>query len=345
VSACQASVAEGRIIIFDEPTAGMTDTERTVFFRIVEELCQRGRGIFYISHKLDEIRRIGTTLTVLQKGRISGSLDCSLADRNTVIHLMTGHPCPERYPRLNVAKGPVVLAVEHLKSGHVLKDVNFTLRRGEIVGLTGLMGSGRTRLASCLFGECKPGSGRLLLDGREVQFNDTRDALRHGIALIPEDRSQNAIFAHQDVLTNLIAVALPRFQAKYGLDTRYMEELSLDYVHSLGILPGYIKDIVNWYSGGNQQKIVIARWLMSFARIFIMDEPTSGIDAAARIDIYNAMNDLVTKGATILFISSEIEEIMGMCDRILILAGGSIVADLPRGTATKDKILDFASLE
>jgi ribose transport system ATP-binding protein len=343
VSAAQTCITEAKVIIFDEPTAGMADPERELLFNIVREVRDRGVGIFYISHKLDEARKLGDRLAVLHGGAVSASMADVRADREDLIRLMTGGICSERYPRLRVDYGPQVLSVEHLRSGSVLRDVSFGLRKGEVLGITGLMGSGRTRLANCLFGQTRPSWGTIRLDGRAANFAHPADAMRRGVALIPEDREKNAAFHNQDILQNMSVAALERFLGGSGLDRIYMEELTDEYISSLGILPGHPDDIMRGYSGGNQQKVVVARWLMSLCRIFIMDEPTRGVDAAARIDIYNAMNDLVTKGASIILISSDIEEILGMCDRVLVLSGGVIACDLPRAEATSEKIIDYAS--
>jgi len=342
VSAAQTCIAEAKIVIFDEPTAGMTDPEREILFNIVREIRDRGVGVFYISHKLDEIGKIADRVTVLHGGRVSASLPDGSVGRDDLIRMMTGGACTERYPRLRVEYGPQDLSVEHLRSGHVLEGVSFSLRKGEILGITGLMGSGRTRLANCLFGQARPSGGIVSVDGKLADFGHPSEALRRGVALIPEDRDKNASFHNQDIVQNISVAALDRFLGAYGLDTRYMEELTDEYISSLGILPGRPSDIMRSYSGGNQQKVVVARWFMSLCKIFIMDEPTRGVDAAARIDIYNAMNDLVTKGASIILISSDIEEILGMCDRILVLARGQIACDLPRSQATTEKIIDYA---
>ncbi len=344
VMAAQTFVAPGaRVVIFDEPTAGMTDPEREILFNMVGEIRGRGIGVFYISHKLDEIPMVGDRVTVIHKGRIAGSLGVAEADRDTLIRLMTGRTCSERYPRLKVERGPSILSVDHLQSGSVLKDVSFNLRRGEILGITGLMGSGRTRLANCLFGQIRPGGGSIRIEGAHATFSHPSEALARGVALIPEDREQNAVFNFQDIVQNMSLASLLRFKGDAGLDTFYMHELTDEYIRILGIIPGHPNDLMRSYSGGNQQKVVVARWLMSLCRIFIMDEPTRGVDAAARIDIYNAMNDLITKGASIILISSDVDEILGMCDRVLVLAGGRIACDLPRGEATKAQIIDFAS--
>jgi ribose transport system ATP-binding protein len=344
VSAVQTYISEAKVIVFDEPTAGMTDPEREILFRIVREIRDRGVGVFYISHKLDEIHKIGDRVAVLNSGRVVARLPDENAGREDLIRMMTGGNCSERYPRIRVAPGPVVLSVEGLRSGRVLHDISFSLRRGEVLGITGLMGSGRTRLASCLFGHLRPSGGAVCVEGEKVDFAHPAEALKHGVALVPEDRDNNASFHDQDILHNMSVASLDRFMGASGLDTDYMEELTDEYITSFGIRPGHPSDIMRSYSGGNQQKVVVARWFMSLCRIFIMDEPTRGVDAAARIDIYNAMNDLVTKGASIILISSDTEEILGMCDRVLVIAGGRIVCDLPRSEATSEKVIDFASL-
>jgi len=331
------------VVIFDEPTAGMGEGERIIFYRIIRSLLAKGVGIFYISHRLEEIPIIGNRLTVLQQGRITGHLESVSADRNTIIRMMIGRNCPERYPRISTKPGQVALSVQHLASAPALVDVSFRLHRGEILGLAGLMGSGRSRLANCLYGVVSPDQGEIHIGNQLVQFKHPSDALTHGIAMIPEDRNRDAVFFRQNILSNLVAAALPRFNSHSGLDTKYMEELSHQYLVNFGINPSYLHGLINLYSGGNQQKVVIARWLMSLARIFIMDEPTRGIDAAARVDIYNAMNDIVNNGASIILISSDTEELLGMCDRIMILAGGKITHFLDRQSATKELILDLSS--
>ncbi|HUX36610.1 MAG TPA: sugar ABC transporter ATP-binding protein [Rectinemataceae bacterium] len=343
ILAVQTYVADSKIVIFDEPTAGMTDPEREILFAIVRAIRRRGAGIFYISHKLDEVGLVGDRVTVIHQGRMTGSLRCADAGRDRLIALMTGRNHSERYPRLDLDQGQRVLSVEGLQSGSVLRDVNFTLHKGEILGITGLMGSGRTRLAQCLFGVTRPSAGSIKIEGAKAAFGHPAEAMARGMALIPEDRDNDAVFHFHDIVQNMSIAALPRFRGSSGLNQRYMHELTSEYIRNLAIRPGHAGDFMRDYSGGNQQKVIVARWLMSLCRIFIMDEPTRGIDAAARIDIYNAMNDLISKGAAIILISSDVDEILGMCDRVLVLARGRIVRDIAHGGATKEEILDFAS--
>ena len=345
VAAAKACVADAAVYIFDEPSAAMSEPERLILFRIIRLLKDRGVGVFYISHRLDEIKHVGDRVTVLHQGQVVETRAVEAVDRETLVRLMTGRIHTERYPRISVPIGPAVMDVRHLQSDHILRDVNFSLRKGEILGITGLMGSGRTRLANCLFGVVRPTAGSIAVDGLAVRFNDPHAALQSGLALVPEDRATNAMFHQHALLDNMTIAALRRFRNRVGLDGRVMRDLVRSYVDRLHILPGRMPDLLHNYSGGNQQKVMIARWLMKRAKIYIMDEPTRGVDVATKVDIYNAMNDMVAKGASIILISSEIEEILGLCDRVLVLSGGRMVCDLPRERATKEIILEFATNE
>ncbi len=343
VAAVRAFVSDSEIVIFDEPTSAMNDGEREILFRIVDELKRDGRAIFYISHRLDEIRRVGDRVTVIHKGRIVTTEACDRIDHEALVKMMTAEVRSDRYPRLEQTVGPTVLSVRNLTKDPILKGVSFDLRRGEILGITGLMGSGRTLLASCLFGLAKPVGGSIEINGRAVEINTPWDAMAAGISLIPEDRVENGIFRRHNLVHNVTTATLNRFLRRFFLDERYMEELTLEYAEELTIKPGNPGDVMETYSGGNQQKVLVARWLMNRSHIYIMDEPTRGIDVAARVDIYNAMNDLTTKGAAVILISSEIEEILGMSNRVLVLEGGRIAAEFPWRDASKERILEYAT--
>jgi ribose transport system ATP-binding protein len=343
IDAAKTYVSDSRVVIMDEPSASMSEPEREVLFFIVNALKDRGAGVFYISHRFDEIKRLGDRVSIVHQGRVVDTLKIASLENDTLFRIMTGQIRTERYPRIEVSAGPEVMRVRGLRSGRVLKDVSFSLRKGEILGITGLMGSGRTLLAHCLFGVIQPDGGSITISGEEVRFSGPGDALRHGIGMIPEDRAQNAMFHRHNLTNNMTIAALERFVHGVTTDTRFMHRLVHDYVRRLHIRPGFANDLIESYSGGNQQKVMVARWLMRRSRIYIMDEPTRGIDVASKIDIYNAMNDLVTHGASIILISSEIEEILGLCDRIMVLAGGRMVCDLPRSVATKERILELAT--
>jgi len=345
VAAARGYVSRAEIVIFDEPTSAMTEPERKILFDILTRLKNKGSGIFYISHRMDEIHRIGDRVSVIHKGRILGTEECGDVDKNSLLKMMSVDVRKERYPRLPIKPGPVVMKVKDIILKPILKGVNFHLYRGEILGITGLMGSGRTLLANCLFGIIRPGSGRMEVGGEEVSFHHPIEAMARGISLIPEDRSKNGIFFRHNLIQNITSATLRRFNTHGVLDESYMREITQEYVQRMSIKPGNTGDILETYSGGNQQKVMVSRWLMNRSKIYIMDEPTRGIDAASKIDIYNAMNDMVDKGASIILISSEIEEIMGMSDRILVLAGGKISVEMNRNEVTKEKILEYATDE
>ena len=343
VAAVHGYVSEAELIVFDEPSSAMGEPDRAILFDIVSRLKHRGVGIFYVSHRMDEIRRVGDRVTVIHQGRVRATEACGDVDRMTLLRLMTGEVNRERYPRIGGKRGPVVMDVRGITKEPILKGVDFRLRRGEILGITGLMGSGRTLLANCLFGVVRPTGGRIEVNGEETSFGHPGEAMSSGISLIPEDRAENGIFHRHDLILNITSATLRRFKQRGILDDSYMRELTREYVREMRINPGNESDIMNTYSGGNQQKVMVSRWLMNRSKIYIMDEPTRGIDAASKVDIYNAMNDMVDKGASIILISSEIEEILGMSDRILVLAGGRIAAEMSREEASKEKILEYAT--
>lgn len=342
-AAAKCYVSDARIVIFDEPTASMSEVERNIFFELLEKIKQKVEGIFYISHRMDEITRVGDRVSVLYQGSVIGTEKKKNINPISLIQMMIGDPHQERYPKIDIEKGHTVLSVEHIKYGHILRDVNFQLQKSEILGITGLMGSGRTCLANCLFGLLVPDVGKIFIEGTQVQLKHPNDAMGHGISLIPENREQNAIFPFQDLSSNMTVASLHRFARSKILDQRCMQQVVHDYVQRLGISPGNKNDIIKTYSGGNKQRVMIGRWFMRRSKIYIMDEPTRGIDVAAKVDVYNAMNNLVANGASVILISSEIEEILGMCDRVIVLSGGREVCNLPKGSATKQNILHYAT--
>jgi ribose transport system ATP-binding protein len=345
IAAVRAYISGAELVVFDEPSSAMSEPDRNILFGIVARLKAKGTAIFYISHRMDEIRKVGDRVTVIHQGRVLATQPCDGVTREELVQLMTADVRKERYPRIAGKKGPVVLAVENLALEPILKGVDFHLRQGEILGITGLMGSGRSLLANCLFGLEKPSKGQVTIAGTLAELSHPAEAMARGISLIPEDRVQNGIFSRHDLLRNMTSATLQRFRHGVRLDERFMRQLTREYANEMSIHPGNTGDILETYSGGNQQKVMVSRWLMKRSRIYIMDEPTRGIDVASKVDIYNAMTDMVDKGASIILISSEIEEILGMSDRVLVLAGGRIAVEMRRDEATKEKILEYATAD
>ena len=344
IAALKGYVSGAKIIIFDEPSSAMNDIERSILFNIIKSLKDQKKAIFYISHRMDEIKEMGDRISVMHKGTIKHTRSCDDFNIEILVKIMSDEIHLEKYPKINTPLGRPVLKVSHIKKAPVLKDISFSLLKGEILGITGLMGSGRTLLANCLFGQVEPDSGEIKVDDKVSHFKSPHDAMNVGISLIPENRMTNGLFYNQNLVGNMTHASLKRFVHGKSLNDFMMQELTQEYVKEFSIGPGRNNDDITTYSGGNMQKVLISRWLMNRSHIYIMDEPTRSIDAASKVDIYNAMSDLVSKGCSIILISSEIEEIIGMSDRILVLSQGKIITEIAQKDATKDKIIECSTL-
>jgi ribose transport system ATP-binding protein len=342
---CRAYVSDSRIVILDEPSASLTDHDQIILHTIINRLKERAAGILYISHNLNEIRLFGDRVSVLNKGLLAGTLDLAIHGDEDIIHLMSGAVHKNRYPRMKVKLGRELLKVKHLWAEPILKDINFSLHRGEIIGITGLAGSGRSYLAHCLFGVHKIDIGAIEVNGKGVQIDNPFDAIQQGIALVPEDRISDSLVSCLDISENVSLSSLKRFSRFVSLNTTFLNQVVLDYSRKFNVESFGFKKNMSEYSLGNQQKVVFAKWIMKRSRVFILDEPTRSLDIPSRVDLYNSMNDLISKGAGILFISSDIEEILGMCDRILVLSEGRFVCDLDGKAASKEVILGYATGE
>ncbi len=339
----KAYISEAKIIIFDEPSETFTIHEKTILFQLIGELKQKNKAIIYITHFLDEIETIADRVSVIHQGRIIGTRNVKEITIKDIIELMVMAEGGKRYPKLDIPLGKKILSVKNISFEQVLSDISFDLKKGEILGVTGLVGSGRSVLAKCIFGVTKPSSGCIEVNGKPVNIREPYDAIKAGIALLPEDRINSSVFGCLDLENNVSVSSLTRFVQHKIIDPYILTDVISTYVEKLCIKPGNSDDILNTYSGGNQQKMVLARWMMSHLKVYIMDEPTRGVDIASKTDIYNCMVDMVRKGASIVFISSDIDEILGMCDRILVMNAGKLVCDLPRSQATKENILMYAA--
>ncbi len=343
VEIAKAVAVEPTILIMDEPSAVLAQDDLRTLFALIRRLRDQGVLVLYISHRLDELYAIADRVTVLKDGALVDTVDPRQTDKDGLIRLMVGRTLQEIFPRRQPRIGAELLTLRALsRTGH-FKDVSFAVARGEIVGLYGLIGSGRTEVARCAFGADPPTSGEIRLDGRTLHARSPRDALRAGIAMLTEDRIGNGLVAGLSIRDN---VSLASFGAmsRWGvLHRRRQSALVQSKVRELDVRPADIDRLVRMLSGGNQQKVVLAKWLLTQARILLLDEPTRGVDVAAKKEIYGTVADLADRGMGILLISSELPELLGMSDRILVMREGRLVGAFARAQATEERILACAA--
>jgi len=343
VEIAKAVGADARILIMDEPTAALTDREVATLFDVVGRLRAGGAGIVYISHRLDEVFAIADRITVLRDGETVGTLETRSTTRAELIRLMVGRELTAVFPKRDVPVGPLALEVRHLSSRAAgLHDVSLTIRRGEIVGLAGLVGSGRTQLAEALFGLMPYERGEILLGGRSVRIAHPGDAVAAGLAYVPEDRRRHGVVMEMSVAANAGLASLSRMSRRGLLDRRAERRLAQDYVDRLRIKTPSVRAEVGMLSGGNQQKVALARWLATSPSVLILDEPTQGVDVGSKAEIHALMQDLAAGGLAILMISSELPEVLGMSDRVAVMHAGTVRGVLTRAEATQSRVLALA---
>jgi ribose transport system ATP-binding protein len=342
VEIAKALSLDARLIIMDEPTATLTSHEIDRLFETIGRLEQRGVAVIYVSHRLEEVKAIAGRATILRDGTYVATVPVASTTIDEMIRLMVGRDLKEKFPKVKVAPGDEVLRVEHLTRNGILHDISFSVRRGEIVGIAGLVGSKRTETARAIFGADPIDGGRIFLHGREMTARTPADAIRHRIALVPEDRKRHGIFACLSVHDNVVLSGLRQFSRRGLLDVRRARQRAQEFVSSLRVATPDLDKWARDLSGGNQQKVVIAKWLNTNAELFLFDEPTRGIDVGGKIEVYRLMGELVSRGAAIVMISSELPEILGMSDRILVMRDGRICGEFDRADATEEGILNCA---
>ncbi len=333
------------VLIMDEPTAALTETEIDELFRITRHLRERGHGIVHISHRLEELKRITDRVTVMRDGRYVDTVITAEATIQQIISMMVGRTVFEATPELPETVDPtVVLEVSGLNLGRQVRDVSFQLHRGEILGVAGLVGAGRTEVMRAIFAADRPESGTITINGQAATIRSPSDAVRHGIAYLSEDRKRYGLALGMDVETNTVLASLRRYTNRVGwVRTGATRKQALEQVKALAIrTPGIAQRVKN-LSGGNQQKVVIAKWLTADTDILIFDEPTRGIDVGAKSEIYRLLNDLAKQGKSIIMISSELPEILRMSHRILVMCEGRITGELSSAEATQEKIMTLAT--
>jgi ribose transport system ATP-binding protein len=346
VEIAKALSFDAKVLIMDEPTSALTDAETETLFALIAGLKKHGTGVIYISHRMDELRRIADRVTVLRDGQYIGSLDRDHLDIPTIIEMMVGRHIEEgaRPTAREHAHDDVVLKVEGLGTRRLLKDINFELRRGEILGFAGLMGAGRTEVARAIIGADPSETGEIHVAGKPVKIGQPADAVGHGIGYLSEDRKLLGLLLERDVNTNVLLASLRDYTDGMGfVHTAKGKQKSREYVKSLRIKTPSITSTTKNLSGGNQQKVVIAKWLARDCDILIFDEPTRGIDVGAKEEIYKLLNDLVAQGKSIIMISSELPEVLRLSHRIVVMANGRITGVLNNEEASQAKIMEYAT--
>ncbi|WP_416261460.1 sugar ABC transporter ATP-binding protein [Gibbsiella quercinecans] len=347
VEIAKAISVNAKILIMDEPTAALTETEIESLFQVTRLLKEQGTGIVYISHRLEELALIADRATVMRDGQYIDTVDYDSVKISDLIAMMVGRDLGNIYPRREAcAHQTPVLEVRGLARKGVLNDITFTLHRGEILGFAGLMGAGRTELARAIFGADHIDAGSIKLNGKETVIKDIPNAIQQGISYLTEDRKKEGLALGLSVERNIMLGNYPEYSDRFGnVDTKRCQQTSVEQVKALRIKTPHLEQAALNLSGGNQQKIIIARWVCKDTDILIFDEPTRGIDVGAKLEIYELMNRLVAKGKSIIMISSELPEVLGMCDRILVMRNGRITGELHADNATQEKIMQYATLE
>ena len=331
-----------RILIMDEPSAVLTDRELEVMFRIVKQLRDEGITIIYISHRLDEIFGLCSNVSVLRDGCHIDTIPVASVDRQGLINMMVGREMGQEYPKEVGNVGGTILEVKNLSRG-ILQDISFEVKSGEVFGISGLVGAGRTELARAILGIDKPESGEVYVRGKKVHYRTFADAIRDGLGLIPEDRKLQGLVQIMSVKRNTTLVKMKRVLRAGVISSSLEEKLSKEYADKLHVVTPSMETEVQYLSGGNQQKVVIAKWLFQNSEILFLDEPTRGIDVGAKAEIYRLINRMAKEGKTIIMISSEMPELLGMCDRIMVMHEGHKMGELNAAEATQEKIMALCS--
>ena len=342
VEVAKALSMAARIVVFDEPTGTLAEKETEALFRTIRLLKAKGMGIIYISHRLEEIKEIADRVTVLRDGRHIRTLSVGEAGIDELVKLMVGRELKDQFPRRRQPRGEAVLELSHVSLRGVLHDVSLAVHRGEIVGLSGLVGSGRTALARVVFGIDRPDAGEIRVFGRPVRVDSPLTASRLGLAFLTEDRKALGLFQIRSVSDNIILAAIQRLFPRFWIDAGRERAVAQDFVTRLRIQTPSLGQLVQFLSGGNQQKVVLAKWLATQAKLFILDEPTRGIDVGAKLEIHRLMDALVAQGTPIVMISSEMPEILGMSDRIYVMRDGRIGGEFAHHEASQERILTCA---
>lgn len=343
IEIAKALTKNSSVIIMDEPTTALTDVETQKLFEVIRKLKEKGIAIIYISHRMDEIFQICDSITVLRDGKYIGSVETKDVTKDDLITMMVGRKLEEQFPYKEVEKENVLLKVENLSMKDKVKNVSFEIRSGEILGVSGLMGAGRTELAKTIFGDYKKDSGEIYVDGEKVNINSPKDAIKYGICYLSEDRKQEGLILNMSVAQNVTLPNLTSYENKMKrIDKKSEKKEVEEYIKRLSIKTPNQEQLVKNLSGGNQQKVILAKWLMRSPKVLIVDEPTKGIDVGAKKEIYEVLNKLKSMGKAVIMISSDMAEILGVSDRVMVMHEGKVTGELKRKEATQESIMKYA---
>lgn len=331
-----------KIVIMDEPTSSLTETETKILFNVIKSLQDKGIATIFITHRLHEAMEISDRLTVLRDGCLVGTKDVNGLTKSEIIKMMIGRELTQQFPDRNVQLGEEVLRVENISNHSKVDDVSFNLRKGEVLGLAGLVGAGRTDLVRILFGADKSTQGKIFIHNKRVRINHPKQAVKKSLAFVTENRKEEGLFLSLPLSHNIVSVAIDKIKKYRILNFNKEKEYSEKYVKELRISTPSINQPVVYLSGGNQQKVVLSKWLLSDAEILILDEPTRGIDVGAKREIYEIINILAEMGKAIIFVSSEMEEILGVSDRIIVMHEGRITGELNRDEFSEKQVTEYA---
>lgn len=343
VEIAKAISYDSRLIIMDEPTSAIPEREVEHLHRMITSLRESGVAIVYITHKLDEVFEISDYVTVLRDGKHVTTVPAAEMDRQGLVKTMVGRELTQMFPKEDVPIGDVAMSVRGLTRRGVLEDITFDLRRGEILGLAGLMGAGRTEVLEAIFGITPVDAGTIEIDGRARQIRSPADAIRLGLALLTEDRKRTGIMGVLSVRDNMAVASLPRFSPGGLLQLRRIDKACQDQRQALAIKTPSLHQLIKMLSGGNQQKVLVSRWLLTTPEILMIDEPTRGIDVGAKAEIHRLISQLAGQGKAILMVSSEMPEILGMSDRVLVMCEGRLTGEFSRAEATQERIMHAAT--
>lgn len=343
VEIAKAISFDSKLIIMDEPTSAITETEVAHLHRMIGQLKAAGTAIIYITHKMDEVFKISDDITVFRDGKHVASLPATELDRDKLIALMVGRELTQMFPKLDAEIGDVILSVKNLNRGNLVKDVSFELRRGEILGFAGLMGAGRTEVLETLFGVYKAESGEIEVDGKPITIRQPADAIAANMGLLTEDRKLTGIMGVLSVRDNMIMAALPKYSPNGFLQRKRIDADCQAQREALALKTPSLSQLIQNLSGGNQQKVLISRWLLTLPDILMIDEPTRGIDVGAKSEIHRLMSLLAQQGKAIIMVSSEMPEVLGMSDRVVVMHEGRVSGIVDRAEADQETIMKLAT--